>query len=221
MKGLSDKAVQTLKQIEETRIQCVKDIVRELEERALTNNTVTYHGLEKAIEASFERSGISRLLATVESNGMVLNQETRQAENANQSTRASGMYYWGGRFRRVPEDFLLPECSPRQLWILWCCGNHEKGWPPLRTIEGRDMKTRNMQKKLCEMRFLMNLLMQKLAELNVEISNQMDHAQAMQYFDMASDVLKINDVTEKKRKRRSGQLSWSTIAKIFKKESKK
>eukprot|EP00644_Phytophthora_capsici_P011208 jgi/Phyca11/110442/e_gw1.18.246.1 len=51
-------------------------------------------------------------------------------------------FFWGGRFRRVPQEFQLPDCSVATLWIKWQCGNATKKIPPLRMLDGLDMPNR-------------------------------------------------------------------------------
>ncbi|EEY54162.1 uncharacterized protein PITG_19680 [Phytophthora infestans T30-4] len=34
-------------------------------------------------------------------------------------------HYWSGKFRRVPADFTIPDCSVRHVWVLWMCGNNQ------------------------------------------------------------------------------------------------
>ncbi|EEY67245.1 uncharacterized protein PITG_04217 [Phytophthora infestans T30-4] len=63
-------------------------------------------------------------------------------------------HYWSGKFRRVPADFTIPDCSVRHVWVLWMCGN------------------KKMQKRFSQLRFVM-LKIEKDAtskELSVALS---------------------------------------------------
>ncbi|EEY58152.1 uncharacterized protein PITG_00767 [Phytophthora infestans T30-4] len=67
----------------------VKDIVHELEDRAIGARTVTYDGLHDALR------------------------------NCLAGRAAPPTFFWAGKFRRVPPDFVLPECSIAHLWVIW------------------------------------------------------------------------------------------------------
>ncbi|OWY97108.1 hypothetical protein PHMEG_00032447, partial [Phytophthora megakarya] len=81
--------------------------------------------------------------------------EVSAAEVAIDKTEGQSCHFWGGKFRRVPVDFSIPDCSVRHMWVLWVCGNRAKHIPPLRLLDGRDMPNRKMQKRLSQLRFLM------------------------------------------------------------------
>eukprot|EP00644_Phytophthora_capsici_P001361 jgi/Phyca11/105362/e_gw1.10.546.1 len=121
MKWLKQGLVDALSEIESTRVATVNDIVGELEARAIGAGTVTYDGLNAAIRSCLQETG--RMLT----------------------------HFWGGRFRRVPADFYVPDCSTRQAWILWRCGNDAKRWPPFRLLDGRDMPDRKQQRRLSDL----------------------------------------------------------------------
>ncbi|ETM48185.1 hypothetical protein F441_07502, partial [Phytophthora nicotianae CJ01A1] len=74
----------------------VRGIMDELEKRAIGAGVVTYDGLQPALI---------------------------QYDNQLPSIPS---FCWGGRFRRVPPDFQLPDCSVAALWVSWTCGNASK-----------------------------------------------------------------------------------------------
>ncbi|ETP34765.1 hypothetical protein F442_16988 [Phytophthora nicotianae P10297] len=105
MKARFDAILKPMEHDDATRIATVKDIMGELEKRAIGAGTVTFDGLDAALKRCLDSAG--------------------------------------GRFRRVPADFELPE-SVSKLCVLWQCGNTSKKLPLLKMLDGRDMPTRNL-----------------------------------------------------------------------------
>ena len=62
------------------------------------------------------------------------------------TTQSARLYLWGGKYRRVPENFAFPDSSVLQTWQLWLCGNEAQGWPPLRFLETSDLSTKNLKR---------------------------------------------------------------------------
>ena len=78
------------------------------------------------------------------------------------------MYFWGGKYRRLPEDFSFPDCGPGNLFQLWVCGNKNEGWPPMRLVEATDVKTKDQKKRLCDARFLMRRIDEKARSIEID-----------------------------------------------------
>eukprot|EP00644_Phytophthora_capsici_P013252 jgi/Phyca11/100851/e_gw1.5.944.1 len=163
VKALLDANLATMERIESTRLATVKDIMRELEDRAIGAGTVTFDGLEAALKRCLDTAGTP----------------------TNQLVTPS--FFWNGRFRRVPADFKLCQCSVQNLWVLWQCGNASKKIPPLRALDGHDMPTRNLQKRLSDT------------------------------FSACADSVDVPLRTSTARKRRRGQLSWTTVVALLRK----
>ncbi|EGZ13894.1 hypothetical protein PHYSODRAFT_514573, partial [Phytophthora sojae] len=129
-------------------------------------------------------------------------------------------HFWGGKFRRVPADFGIPDCSVRHAWVLWMCGNKAKQVPPLRILVGRDMPSRILQKSLSQLRFLMRKIENDAASKNLlQLGQSIDAA--TQVFLACADSVTVDDITEHSRKRRRGQLSWATVGKLLRKKAKR
>ncbi|EGZ21999.1 hypothetical protein PHYSODRAFT_285680 [Phytophthora sojae] len=62
MRALQDNTLSTIEKIEESRREIVKDIIHELEERAIGAGTVTFDGLHDALRKCLEEAGVHDLL---------------------------------------------------------------------------------------------------------------------------------------------------------------
>ncbi|KAG7343378.1 hypothetical protein IV203_016157 [Nitzschia inconspicua] len=91
---------------------------------------------------------------------------------------------YGGGFHRVPADWRFPRCGVQDLWRQWWIGDTVRQVPPLRSLEHVDVKhldnlpladdemhgrtegygaRRRLSKKtLCDMRFLMNWMTERV-----------------------------------------------------------
>ncbi|OWZ10941.1 hypothetical protein PHMEG_00016105, partial [Phytophthora megakarya] len=187
-----------------------------LEARAIGAGTVTYDGLNDAIRSCLQETGVDDLVQRL----TIPVQQTPDATTDNQDNERMLAHFWGGQFRRVPTDFQVPDCSTRQAWILWRCGNGVKQWPPFRLLDGRDMPDRKQQMRLSDLRFVMKKL-----EFDAASKNLLQHSQTIEdatsVYLACVDSVAVESKTERSRKRRRGQLSWSTIAKILRQETKK
>ncbi|KAK1939166.1 hypothetical protein P3T76_008550 [Phytophthora citrophthora] len=96
--------------------------------------------MHAAIRACLEDAGVTGLVDKLTASPTA---EVQVDAGDNQSTPC---HYWGGKFRRVQSDFALPDCSVRQMWMLWVCGNKSKQIPPHRQLDGRDMPSRKLKK---------------------------------------------------------------------------
>jgi len=49
------------------------------------------------------------------------------------------VYYYAGRWKRVPEDWRFPRCGVFDAWWQWWIGDHVRQVPPLRNLEAPDV----------------------------------------------------------------------------------
>ena len=54
-------------------------------------------------------------------------------------TAPTGLYNWGGKLRRVPEDFDVPCVTLRLAFQLWHLGDPKSTYPPLCQVETVDV----------------------------------------------------------------------------------
>ncbi|OWZ00656.1 hypothetical protein PHMEG_00028108, partial [Phytophthora megakarya] len=124
-----------------------------------------------------------------------------------------------GEFRRVQSDFAIPDCSVRQMWLLWVYGNKTKQIPPLRQLDGRDMPSRKLQKRLSQLRYVMSKIEKAAASKNL-LHDSQNVDEATQVFVACAGSVDVDRRTEHSRKRRRGQLSWATVGKLLRKMAK-
>lgn len=70
------------------------------------------------------------------------------------------MYTWGKRLRKVPPDFKLRISTMQVAWNEWCLGATDMSYPPLRSVDPRDLTdgtpTRNNEcKRFSDLRYVM------------------------------------------------------------------
>jgi hypothetical protein len=124
----------------------------------------------------------------------------------------SHWHLWEGKMHRVPQDFAFPAVSALTAWQLWCCGNAENHWPPFRSLEPSDMGTRNLRKRLSDLRFLMRKIEQLVKAVDASMWVDTPSIQkTIDMFALAEPGLELANVSEQKRKRRCGQLCWITV----------
>ncbi|GMF32529.1 unnamed protein product [Phytophthora lilii] len=203
MKELQSRTLSTFKKIEEARHEIVKDIVHELENRAIGASPVTYDGLHDALRNCLAEVGVHELISKHSTSDSQAAQESDTPdEHATLPT-----FVWDGRFRRVPPDFALPECSVAHLWVLWRCGNAEKQYPPLYLLEGADMPNRNTQKRLSDARYLMKKI-EALATAKNLLRRRQTVEEAVQVFTACSSAVEVppQHRTRPKETQRAAQL---------------
>ncbi|POM59184.1 hypothetical protein PHPALM_32130 [Phytophthora palmivora] len=206
MNELQNRTLSTIEKIEEARHDIVKDIVHELEDRAIGARTATYDGLHEALRVCLAGVGIHDLS----------NQHNASASPATMNPAASDErtvmpnFYWTGRFRRVPPDFALLKCLVAHLWTLWRCGNAEKQVPPLHLLETADLPNRNSQKRLSDVRYLMKKIEAYATARNLLRSRQ-SVEEAVRVYTACLPAVEVPHSTNHVRKRRRGQLSWVSI----------
>ncbi|KAE9341166.1 hypothetical protein PF008_g10753 [Phytophthora fragariae] len=213
MKWLKDGLLETLSKIEEARAGTVQDIMAELEKRAIGAGTVTYDGLHDAIRRCLQETGVADLVEKLTTTSAP---DTNSTEEERESQPC---HYWGGKFRRVPTEYDIPDCSVRHVWLLWLCGNKAKQVPPLRLLDGHDMPSRKLQKRLSQLRYVMRKI-ESCATSKGLLQRTLTIEEATQVFLDCADSVAVPDTTEQSRKRRRGQLSWATVGKLLRKQAK-
>ena len=205
---LHQASQETVNKIAATKDEIILDIVKELEDRAIGARTVTYDGLQDTIRKCFKEVGIDDLVHRSRNPC----QEGRVTVPNASNIRERLAHYWGGRFRRLPEDFSFLDITARQLWLLWVCGDETRNIRPLRFVDHFDVSTLNMKKRLSDARFLMNKVVER-AKLLGKWKEKYTQQQAVETYNQCGDVIEIPKITRKQRKRRRTQLSWLTVCK--------
>jgi hypothetical protein len=211
--------------IEASRDQTVQRIMDGLEERAVGAGTVTHHGVQRLLDAQ-----LAPLMAAMDrlerGGGVIQQQEAVVAGNAppdaavNAPAEARQLYVWGGRFNLVPEDFQFPNTSTKIAWQLWCCGDAEKGYPPLRQLTPQDMSSKNLKKRLSDFRTLMRELEVRAKDTGVwRDSATVQEANEM-FAAIKDDVLITRTVSESGRVCRPDEIKWSSMVTMLHRRKK-
>ncbi|ETM97880.1 hypothetical protein PPTG_19954 [Phytophthora nicotianae INRA-310] len=209
MKELQNKTLPTIEEIEEVRHEIVKNIVREFEDRAISARTVTYDGLQDARR---------NCLAEVDIHDLVDKHNAIESPTVQNSTSTDdrvtpSTFFCAGRFRRVPSDFVLPECSVANLWDLWRCGNAEKQLPPLCMLDGVDMPNSNSQKRLSDARYLMKNL-EAIGTTRNLLRRRQTVEEVVRVDAASSSAVEVPLTTAHARMRRRRQLTWVSVVRL-------
>ncbi|KAG7361501.1 hypothetical protein IV203_036602 [Nitzschia inconspicua] len=160
-----------------------------LEQFGVNGAQLTEHRLRQVLEQFEER------IRTIEFRGGQGN-EAAVPERVETGAGCT-LHMYGGGFHRVPADWRFPRCGVQDLWRQWWIGDTVRQVPPLCTLEHVDVKhldnlpladdemhgrtggygaRRRLSKKtLCDMRFLMNWVAERVEaaghrENNITIS---------------------------------------------------
>ena len=127
-----------------------------------------------------------------------------------------GLHMWGGKMRRVPESFQLPQGGLLPAFLQWHIGDPVKGYPPLRYLDPCDVGDEkdpvglNKQKRLADLQKIMKMMEDEVKKKNKWVESP-TLSQANEMFSVALPALGIPQTTPKGRKRRMDQLAWTTF----------
>lgn len=220
MMDLQTKAIETMEAIEENRMKVVKEIIRELEDRAIEARTVTYDGLDDRIMSCLDRAGIPQLLQRLDNSERGTNAEREVDLSSEDSTQLLRLHFWQGKYRRVPQDFSFPDCGVLIMWQLWMCGNETKEWPPFRWLDTSDLSTKNLKKRYSDLCYLMKGIEDESKLQGIQPRGTPSIDQVNDIFQKCRHVVEISPATNCQRKRRKAQLSWRTVVNILRQEEK-
>ncbi|KAG7357686.1 hypothetical protein IV203_002374 [Nitzschia inconspicua] len=181
----------------------------------MTAGTVTRDGLEAMINGCLENSALYQLVLTLKNSPTpaIQQEETLTGDEAGTMTPMWGSHRWGGRIHPVPQDFTFPNSCSQIAWQYWMCGDRQKRYPPLRNLSRDDMPSKNMRKRLSDLRYLMQLVEKRVEEQGKWIANP-SIEQSNEMFEVGKDVLDISVVSEKGRKRRGLQMKWTSTSMV-------
>ena len=199
-------------QLEVSAKTIVKDITSLLEERAVGFGTVTYNGLNERLQEAFRAAGIEELVNAFKQQKFNVTSEASRRPSYKVVGSDSILHCWGGRFRRVPTDFVFPKCHVSRIWSLWWLGNKERNIPPYRFLQPSDMPNKNLRKRLSDVKFLMTSI-EDLAREKGLLNQEPTVSTIDDILEECSDAWKVEVLTPEKRKRRHGQLQWQTVCK--------
>jgi hypothetical protein len=194
------------------------------------NENFTFHGqvpvtalfLQKSLE---EHAG--RLVSTVKET--ILAEMNHNSQLAlpdiavNEETLNSHFptWSWGGKIHLgVPENFIFPSCTTRNLWIFWFFGYEVPNRiRPFRLLKNVEMPTETQKRKLKKARILVKTLLNSSRNHSFPSVIGMDYNASTALFtdlfkNVCKEVLearKENSSLEKARMSRFSQLKWSSL----------
>lgn len=233
LKTVSNDLQKIIPVIQQVVPQVISGVVEQIEERAMVANTVTRDGLENVLNTCLERAGIFDLVQQVGSlrNGTLNSQPPDHNNHNNHNNNDTSndddpncLFYWGGKFHRIPEDFEFPDGSINMAWINWCLKNTSKGYPPLRKITPEDFGNQKCKRKrLSDFRFLMNILQNELVSNNLWIEDPTIEQVNNMYY-QSIDSLRLSRIDEDEERdsfvRRIGQIKWTSAVTIVRNNRK-
>jgi hypothetical protein len=196
------------------------------------NENFTFHGqvpvtalfLQKSLE---EHAG--RLISTVKET--ILAEMHQNVAETTQEIQESGdallvssfpTWTWGGKIHFVPQDFIFPSCTTRNLWAYWFYG-HQEPYPirPFRFFNNFEMATEKQRRKLKKARILINSLLNSDQNHSLTTVARLDYSSSTLIFtalfkNVCEEILearKENSSSGKARMSRFSQLKWSTMLK--------
>ncbi|KAG7365193.1 hypothetical protein IV203_038396 [Nitzschia inconspicua] len=166
MHSLAKNVNDVVPQIQKVAPEVIRGVIDEIKKRAMTAGTVTRDGLEALIGGCIEKSRLYQLVQKLENSPTpwIQQEETLTGDEAVTMTHMEGMHSWGGRLHLILQDFAFPNSCSQIAWQYWMCGDCQKQYPPLRILSKNDMSNTNMQKRLSDFRYLMQLVEKRVEE---------------------------------------------------------
>jgi hypothetical protein len=228
LQGHQQAILALLPKMEAIAPSVVDGVVKELEERAIGAKTVTFDGLQAALEQKLtdvlNRTGLTdlvqRLAPGAPAAAAPLQQQRREGP--------SRVHMWGGSFHQLPDTFKLPSGGVRVAWLHYLCANDDLGYPPLRGVAPRDVidvprgadGIKNQRKRFSDFRSLcghVEALVKAETDLWVEHPTVIE---ANSMYDAIQEQV-VPATTGKKRARRTGEMEWTTAVNVVRSTKKK
>jgi integrase len=186
----------------------IQGVMDELEDRAISANTVTANGLKTNILRCLDEAGLLDIVKMLKNKGGL--HETNDSDS-------NQIQYCNGRFHRYPLGFTIPKSIPASdMFILWCCGDKNKNYPPLRTLKPHELDSKNCRKRLSDLKYLMTIIENAASDDNINVSKITPAEAQTIYFKYQSNL----NIKDRNGKRRIGQLSWMSTATFARKKEK-
>jgi hypothetical protein len=190
-----------IKESEERIIsKVINGVVLQIEARGMQVGTVTRDGMEQSISTQLQ-AHIGPMMELIR--GLTANQAPPATQPATSLPSVGD-----GRTSHLPPGFVLPMCTLRSAWLIWCCGDPACSLPPLRQVEASDFeKGSDDRKRFSDLKFLMNAV--RAAVPASPPPSSLEEANAM--LSAAIPLLGFPEETEKTAcKRRLTQYTWLT-----------
>lgn len=98
---------------------------------------------------------------------------------------------------------------------MWCIGNPINGYPAFKILKPDDLPSKNLRKRLSDLRYLMGRLRDKATEKGLNLDIQTIE-QANNIFSAIEDAVALPEFSKSGRKRnRKEQLVWTTVVNLL------
>jgi len=139
----------------------------------------------------------------------------RTAAAAAVSVTMVPMYTWtDGTKHPVPQSFALPKGTVLTAWVQYCCGDPAVQYPPLRSLLPTDMPTNAIRKRFSDFKWLMRKIEQQAERAHL-MGVEMTIEEATRAYNICRGAVQVPELTEKRRKRRVGQMQWTSTVKVL------
>jgi hypothetical protein len=183
--------------------EAISEKMREIMERnAEASGTITREYLTSALEKVVQNISASRIPVSDTESG------------SHTPGDHSQLFLWGGRFRRLPEDFAFPQCNLLTAMHLWFEGNVEKRLPPLSTVSAFDFSCRKQKRILSEWNCVIKEV-RKILEPKQKWINKPSSQQIINMYNDIQDIL--FNIGSSFKNRRLGQIHVTTLLKLLRK----
>lgn len=193
-------------------VRTIDGIMQQLEDKAVGLGTVTQVGLSNALTKCLENAGLMKLVANIENN------------DANIISKSKNDSIPNGKIVKlisVPDSLRIPtDTTCLHACVNWFIGNEALNLPPLKFINPADVKCVNTRKRLSDLKYLMTKIQSEALKHGLVISNNIQVPTLIDIYNRCKNSIQISGRTQKGRKRRTGQLSWITVAHLLRIEEK-
>jgi hypothetical protein len=187
-------------------VKDVKDaIIQELEARAMVAGTLTRDGLKTILN----EMGFIDVMERLRAGNFGPSPPQPPVPPPIPVTSGPKLWTWGGKLRRLPEDFTVPTMTPLSAWQLWCCGDKAKQYPPFLNIQGCDLSDANKRRRISDIATVCKAISSKALDLGLAVQQPMTVEQANIAFDRAFPELHLFEDEQGNEVERSKQ--WTVL----------
>ncbi len=191
----------------------IKGVTQVLEERAIQAQAVTPAQLDERLDEKlmdvFRRTGVLEFIERTKDGSLFAGAAPTSVPAAVASMRTVQLHNWGGRFSKVPEDFIVPTGSAFVAFQHWMFGSQEAGYPALRTVQPIDIPVKQKE-RFSHLRWLMGEIESEAKRAKVWVDSP-SVEQATEVFQATMTHLGLPTKSPKGRKRRVQDLNWGTV----------
>jgi len=171
-----------------------RDVDEILQERSIAANQVTPEFVSNLLQENYRQ--IKSII-----------QPTTSIEPITESN-STIPHVWGGHFHLLPKDYKIPKTTGRIVWQHWFLGDSISEIPPLRRV-GTQCIQKSERKRFSDLKYFIKKLTDILKETGQYIENP-SPLQVTQMYEAAFQRLGISSNSATNRKRRGGELVWTT-----------